>query len=381
MAKNNVSLKLTNYGLNKVMGSGANTTFKYFSLSDMNEIYYIDQKPNLSDIMNITGSKNLFTARKSCNDAVPTVAQVSPPTNEEVLRTEERWVTNFYKTNCETGDYDKTNLDLTINLHEYFSWLETVSGESGYTESLQTSLKLIEGVYLIKQKQNFVDKTWSNVDTTNRFVTSYEFLTEEDKNNYLKFNSKYIISEGNKLKQVDKSFDRFYSTLLLGFGNNVEGGRYLEGHNSYVTFAPPQFGYVVNGTTNFITLGDMKSTDSYKEIRPAVILGKNNNDLYYLKEPSSFKTTDINGFMGQAIWGYCNNKGLPLINGLINKTKNHIEFYFKETSFNKWESNINLKMVFGGNNDVDIIGGNIRYNFVYDKTATIIGYDNIIVIN
>ena len=85
--------------------------------------------------------------------------------------------------------------------------------------------------------------------------------------------------------------------------------------------------------------------------------------------------------MGQAIWGYCNNKGLPLINGLMNKTKNHIEFYFKETSFNKWESNINLKMVFGGDNDMNIIGGNIRYNFVYDKTATISGYDNIIVIN
>ena len=30
MAKNNVSLKLTNYGLNKVMGSGANATFKIF---------------------------------------------------------------------------------------------------------------------------------------------------------------------------------------------------------------------------------------------------------------------------------------------------------------------------------------------------------------
>ena len=110
-------------------------------------------------------------------------------------------------------------------------------------------------------------------------------------------------------------------------------------------------------------------------------MGKNGTDLYYLKEPSSFKTTDINGFMGQAIWGYCNNKGLPLINGLINKTKNHIEFYFKETSFNKWESNINLRMVFGDNKDMNVLGGNIRYNFVYDKTATISGYDNIIIIN
>ena len=381
MAKNNVSLKLTNYGLNKVMSNGANTTFKYFSLSDMNEIYYVSEKPNLSDIMNITGSKNLFTARKSCNDAIPTKAEVSPPTNEQMLKTEERWVTHFFKSNCGTGDYDETNLDLTINLHEYFGWLESVSSGTGYTESLETSLKLIEGVYLVKQQQNFVDKSWSNIDTTSRFVTSYEFLTEEDKNNYVNFGSKYINKTNQGVTQVDKSFDRFYSTLLLGFGNNIEGGRYLEGHNSYLTFAAPQFGYVVNGTTNFITMENMASTDSYKEIRPAVILGKNPNDLYYLKEPSTFKTTDINGFMGQAIWGYCNKNGLPLIDGMINKTKNHIEFYFKETSFNKWESNINLRLIFGENTDLNVVGGNIRYYFVYDANATLSGYNNIIKIN
>jgi hypothetical protein len=64
----------------------------------------------------------------------------------------------------------------------------------------------------------------------------------------------------------------------------------------------------------------------------------------------------------------------------MNHKKTHIEFYFKETSFNKWENDINLKMVFGQNNDLNVLGGNIKYNFVYDSSASLLGYNNIIII-
>lgn len=378
---NNVSLKLTNYGLNKVMSNGAEQTFKYFSLSDMNEIYYVTTKPNLTDIMNITGSKSLFTARKSCNDTVPTAAQINPPANTSLLKTAQRWVVNYYKNNCGSNDYTKSNLNLTINLHEYFNWLNSVA-TSAYTENLNTSLELIQGVYLVKQEQNFVDKAWSNTDTTSRFVASYEFVNKEDKNNYINLGSKYINYNQDQRTQIDKSFDRFYTSLLLGFGTNIEGNNYLEGHNSFLTFAAPQFGYVVNGLTNFIPLNKMVSTDNYKEIRPAVLLGSSTlKDLYYLKEPSQFRTTDLNRFMGQAIWGYINSDNKPLIDGMIEKTKNHVEFYFKETSFDKWELPINLRLKLNNIDDLSVIGGNIKYNFVYEPNATLLGYNNIIIIN
>ncbi len=378
---NNVNLMLTNYGLNKVMSNGAEQTFKYFSLSDMNEIYYVTSNPNLSDIGNITGSKSLFTARKACNDTVPTSAQVNPPTDTNMLKTAQRWVVNYYKSNCGVNDYTKSNLDLTINLHEYFNWL-TDTSTSDYTENLMTSLQLIQGLYLVKQEQNFVDKTWSNIDTTSRFAASYEFINEQDKNNYLKFSSKYINYKGEQQEQIDKSFDRFYSSLLLGFGTNIEGNNYLEGHNSYLTFGSPQFGYVVNGITNFIPLNKMGETKSYDEIRPAVILGSTTiRDLYYLKEPNMFKTTDLNRFMGQAIWGYINSENQPLILGMVEKAKNNIEFYFKETSFNRWELPINLRLKISNDENLSIIGGDIKYNFVYEPNATLLGYNNIIKVN
>ena len=174
---NSVSLKLTNHGLNKVMSEGAQKSFAYFSLSDMNELYNVSVSPNLEDIMNITGSKNLFTARKSCIDSIPTTAQVLPPTEEVLVNNEQRWLVNFYKTNCGVWDYDKSNLDITINLHEYFSWLEGLVA-SGYTETLDTSLVLIDGINLVKQEQNFVDKTWENIDGTSLIAPSYEFVTE-----------------------------------------------------------------------------------------------------------------------------------------------------------------------------------------------------------
>ncbi len=378
---NNVNLKLTNYGLRRLMSIGAEQSFKYFSLSDMNEIYYVETDPNLNDIMNITGSKALFTARKSCVDAVPTTAQVSPPTETTIDRTQQRWLVNYYKSNCGTQDYTKSNLNVTINLHEYFNWLEGVSSTTAYTESLETSLKIIQGVYLNKQEQNFVDKSWSNIDTTSRFVALYDFVTNKDKENYLKFNSKYIQYKGEQRTQVDRSFDRFYTSLLLGFGVNIEGSYYLEGHNSYVTFNPPQFGYVVNGKTNFVGLETVTNTDNYKEITPAVIIGSNPTDLYYLNEPNNFRTLDINGFMGQAIWGYVNSKGQSLIKGMIEKAKNHVEFYFEETSFDKWELPINLRLRIPETGGLDVIGGNISYNFVYDTNATLLGYDNILIIN
>ena len=378
---NNVNLKVTNYGLNKIMSNGAEQTFKYFSLSDMNEIYYVTSNPNLSDIMNITGSKSLFTARKSCNDSTPTSAQVNPPVDTNLLKTSQRWVVNYYKSNCGVNDYTQSNLDLTINLHEYFNWLSGVT-TSAYTENLMTSMQLIQGLYLVKQEQNFVDKTWSNIDTTSRFVASYEFINEQDKNNYLKLGSKYINYRGDQREQIDKSFDRFYTSLLLGFGSNIEGSNYLEGHNSYMTFGSPQFGYVVNGTTNFIPLNKMGNPTSYTEIRPAVILGSTTiKDLYYLKEPSQFKTTDLNKFMGQAIWGYVNSENQPLVLGMIEKAKNNIEFYFKETSFNKWELPINLRLKLGNMENLKIIGGDIKYNFVYEPNATLLGYNNIIINN
>lgn len=376
---NDIKLKLTNYGLRRLMTNGAEQTFKYCTLSDMNEIYYVTPNPELSDIMNITGSKNLFTARKSCIDAVPTIAQVTPPQEETIVKTEQRWLVNFYNKNCGVYDYDKTNLDITINLHEYFNWLEGLV-TSGYDEESTPSLKLIQGIDLIKQEQNFINNTWENVDITNKFSASYNFVSDEDRKNYLKFNSKDVSFEGQVRKQNDKSFNRFYTSLLLGFGVNVEGNYYLEGHNSLVTFQPPQFGYVVNGTTNFVPLNKLSDPSKYKQIKPATILGSAANDLYYLKEPKKFRTQDYNGFIGQAIWGYVNNKGESLIKGMIEKAKNHIEFYFKETSFDKWELPINLRLQVSDTGGLKLVGGNVRYNFVYDPNATILGYNNILII-
>jgi hypothetical protein len=238
----------------------------------------------------------------------------------------------------------------------------------------------MDGVNLIKQEQNFIDNQWENIDTTSLFSASYKFTTDEDKKNYLKINSKYVEFGESQRVESDKSFDRFYTSLLFGFGNNIGGGYYLEGHNSFVTFQPPQFGYVVNGTTNFITLDKLTDPNNYDQIKPAVILGSGANDLYYLKEPNKFSTNDFNGFMGQAIWGYINNSGQSLIKGMIDKAKNHIQFYFKETSFNKWELPLNLHMVIDNLGDLKLVGGEIKYNFVYDANATPSGYNNILII-
>ena len=84
--------------------------------------------------------------------------------------------------------------------------------------------------------------------------------------------------------------------------------------------------------------------------------------------------------MGQAIWGYINNSGQSLIKGMIDKAKNHIQFYFKETSFNKWELPLNLHMVIDNLGDLKLVGGEIKYNFVYDANATPSGYNNILII-
>jgi hypothetical protein len=378
---NNVTLKLTNYGLNNVISKGAEKTFKYFSFSDMNEIYHVTTKPNLEDIMNITGSKTLFTARKSCNDSVPTAAQVIPPSESTLTKTEQRWVVNYYKENCGAQDYLKTNLDVTVNLHEYFYWLEGVAQNTAYTESLETSLRLIQGTYLNKQEQNFVDKSWKNIESTNNFSASYEFVTEQDKKNYAAFNSKWVTFEGTNRRQIDKSFDRFYTSLLFGFGVNAQSGLYLEGHNSFLTFQPPQFGYVVNGTTNFLPLNKLVSPDNYDEIRPATIIGSDNKrDLYYLNEPKKYLTNDLNGFMGQAIWGFKNVNGKSLVEGMIDKAKNHIEFYFEETSFDKWELPISLRLKLSNTGGLKLVGGNVKFNFVYEPNATILGYNNILIV-
>jgi len=84
---NNINLKLTNYGLRKIMTKGAKESFVYFSLGDINELYQVSTEPNLSNTMNISGSKTLFTARKSCTDAVPTEAQIIEPAMESITKT------------------------------------------------------------------------------------------------------------------------------------------------------------------------------------------------------------------------------------------------------------------------------------------------------
>ena len=301
---------------------------------------------------------------------------------EEMIKTAQRWVVNFYKQDCGVNDYTKSNLTMTVNLHEYFAWLTDLVTYSAYTENLETSLKLFQGIYLVKQEQDFVTNVWSNMDTTNKFVTSYEFFGDEDKKNYLNFNSKYVSFDNGVRTQSDKSFDRFYTGLLFGFGANIEGNNYLEGHNSFLTFNAPQFGYVVNGLTNFIPFNKMGTASSYKEIRPAALLGSNGSkDVYYLKEPKTYNSVDLNGFMAQAIWGYQNSDEQSLIIGMIEKAKNHVEFYFKETSFDKWEMPINLRLRLNDTGDLPIIGGNVSLNFVYEPNATILGYNNILIVN
>lgn len=380
---NNVNLKLTNHGLRKIMTSGAKESFVYFSLGDMNELYQVSVEPELSDIMNVTGSKTLFTARKSCTDSVPTEAQILEPSVESASKVAERWVVNFYKQNCGAYDYTRSNLSMTINLHEYFAWLLDVANNTAYTESLETSLTLIQGMYLVKQEQDFVSNVWSDKLTTNNFSLNLRFKTIEDRDNYLKLNSKYVRYSSVGVKtQVDDSFDRFYTSLLFAFGTNVEGAKYLEGHNSLLTFQPPQFGYVVNGTTNFIPLNKMADPNKYESITPAVIIDSTRTGVYYLKEPSRFPTQDLNGFMSQAIWGYKNANGKSLIEGMIEKAKNHVEFYFKETSIDKWELPMSLQLLVTNNpGDLPVVGGNLSFNFVYDANASLLGYNNILNIN
>jgi hypothetical protein len=125
----------------------------------------------------------------------------------------------------------------------------------------------------------------------------------------------------------------------------------------------------------------MGDVSRYETITPAVILDSSKTGVYYLTEPSRFITQDINGFMAQAIWGYKNSTGQSLIEGMIAKAKNHIEFYFKETTTNKWELPINSQLVVTSNSEnLPVIGGNLSLNFVYDLNATISGYNNILIV-
>jgi hypothetical protein len=374
------TLKLTDYGTENLIQKGAKSSFVYFSLGDMNTRYDVTA-PNtyLSDLMNITGSRVPYTLRKSCQDAIPTVADVTPPSDDQINEQYEQIKYEFYKTDCGDGDFSKQNLNIEVNLHEWFAYLEGLVG-SDYSQDTEVSLTIFQGISSILERKNVVDDTWERVNNTENFVSWFDFVSDVDRENYLKMVSKYVESVKGEYRQVDNSFDRFYSPLVTGFARSFMGNNYLEGRPYILSLHPPHMGYVVNGTTNFVNISNMRNADSYDTITPAARINDTVNGIYYLNELRSYKTTDVNGFIASAIWGYKNRLNESLIEGLITLMKNNIEYNYIESEFGVYELPINMRLK-TSLNKMNFVGGNLNMKFIYDTNVTPTGlYDNIITV-
>lgn len=375
------TLKLTEDGVRNLMTNGAEKTFKFFTIGDMNTRYDVTaQNTYITELMNITGSKLPFTMRKSCGDAIMTAAEVHPKTPEETERSSQQIKYSFYKEECSTGDFSKQNLDVTVNLHEWFAYLEGLVSVD-YSQNTPSSLTIFEGIDSVVEKLDIVNNLWYRVDSTEKFTSWFDFVSSVDRENYLKLSSRYILESKGTYTQVDKSFDRFYSPLVFGFGSRIVGNNYIEGSPMTLTLHPPHFGYVVDGNTTFVELNDLQEPSKYKSITPAVKINNNVNGIYYLKEIKDYRTTDINGFSASMIWGYTNRVGQSLVSGLIELLKNSIEFNYNETSLGVYELPVSLKLntnLVGGK----IVGGRLNIVFKYDTNVTPTGlYNDIVTTN
>jgi hypothetical protein len=361
---------LTDYGLKSVMEKGVNNTFEFFSLSDMSYMYNVTASNTyLNDLMNFNGLKTQYTFRESCNNAVATFAEVVPPTEEQQIK-DQRVVYEFYKTDCGTSDFNKQNLNVTVKLHEWFAYLESLVSTE-YSQDIEPSLEIFQGIDAFLQEYDVVTDSWTTIDNKQNFTAWYEFASEVDSANYKKINSKFVeFSTDGSFTQTDKAFQRFASPFSFIFDQSYVGNQYLEGKSAFLTFLAWEFGYLVNNNS-FVTVSDLRDPSNYKTIVPAVRQGNERSDIYYLNEFRNFNTMDRNKSMANFIWNYVNVNGESLIEKFITQFKNNIEFNFKETSFGVYELPINFKLKTKIKTVDNFVGGNFSINFIYDTNFVI----------
>lgn len=369
MAK--LTTALTPHGYKTLMKEGLVNKIMYYNMNDNYHNYMVTATESL--VPEITGSHSQIT-NSECAFAGYGGLFPTTPSTTEIENITSRVKIDLIKEEC-SYQFDKTNLNMTVNINPWLNQLSTLT----YSSNMQgLTLNLWDYIMVTKQTLNLTTKSYENVKYITDLNVSWMPKSSSDLKNLQLISPIYVKTEGNVRSLIDDSSIRNGSPFFMSFSTYTVNGTAKNNMAGRFSLVTNEFGYWVNNST-FLSVTNLEtsSLESYKTVYPAAKVG---TSVYYL--PKSIPYPTKNGFVGYAInMVNTDGSGKTLMTALIEQATLFMKTYGTYNSIDgTYSLPINLSTIVT-NQDINYIptkfGGNVTINFVYnpaDITSDIITF-------
>lgn len=392
-----VRITLTKYGNQSLIQQGAYKTFANYSVTDDLLLYDVEAKWK-GDPSYLGGTRTLITPAPTCQYASTQHISKRKPSTEQLKKSQQQLEWNVQLSDCDKN-YSSLNPTITVNLSGYFNYLESLLGEENYGYSNKFTQYLFDNINVVTSELDastftYVKKYTSNSENISYVLDKKSCSTYSDLNAYI-----MTLQNGDKILQDNTRKLKHWSPFILAFDTvkNQEGS----GDILKLLMTPIEWGYVgklkevksdnTYRMSDFVsvkkieTMSEDDVNKTYQSLLPAAKLSYRNatSDLYYLTDTTGIYA-ESEDMLATLAYRFHNSDKKPLLKGLVEKAKNHIQVAFPEVSTNVFKQTIKFKVAnkkVGGVEfeEKQIRGGNVTVELVYDSTdVTVPLYSDVI---
>jgi hypothetical protein len=365
----NLRTYITPAGYQTLMTEGFTNSIVYYKIND--NLHNYNVKSTQEQFPMITGSHEQITLQ-SCSYAGYQGVFANEPSKTEIESVISRVMYSLIKEEC-SYQFNKTNLDVTINLNTWFNQLLNINTYDFNSPGL--SITIWDYVTATLQRLDLTTQNYSDVKYITNLNNNFTFKTEKDFGYYELFSPRYVNVTNDSKLMVDKTNIRFASPFFFYFSTNSVNGQYVNNMNGTFGLYPNEIGYWVNNN-EFVNVTTVESTpEQFNTIYPAARVGSN---YYYLNNYREYPTSS--GFIGYALnMTNVNGNGESLLTGLVNQAKLFMKTYgVYDNNNNTYSIPIQMNLVSSNreiNNIQNRMGGEIKINFIFnpnDITSSLI---------
>jgi hypothetical protein len=220
-----------------------------------------------------------------------------------------------------------------------------------------------------KQVLDLTTNDYKDVEQITNIGLSYVPATDEDLKYYQMLSPRYVEKNAKESTVVYLNGLRYTSPFELTFSSNNVNGSTVFGTSGILSLLPGQWGYYADGEILSISDVEKSNPDKWKNISPAVQVGKN---YYYLNSNNLYNTKNgLIGYLNAMV--NINGDGTTPLNALIEQAR----LFFKTAGTLDINGNYIIPITFNVNvnseitNRISTVKGNrVSMIFSYNQSDT-----------
>jgi hypothetical protein len=371
----NVKTTLTRNGYTTLINKGLIDSITYFNISDKTHLY--DVTASEMFVPDVTGTHDTITNGK-CAFAKDEGIFTNKPTPQEIQNAISQVQISFVNENCAYGNFNKSNLNVDINVN---SWIANLPTTYSYDTSNPTlTLDLFDYIQAIVQKLNLSTKSYDSVKYLTNLGISWSPNTETDLRNLLLVSPRYVSvnTDGTRV-MTDNSNISNASPFFLSWSTYSVNGTSVPATAGRLSIVPNEMGYYVTyasgGNGVFLKTSQVETVDSntFTSILPAAIVG---NRTFVLTNNVEYPTET--GFWGYALNMYnVNNDGTTLMTALKEQVILFMKTYGTPDSASPSNTTYRIPITLNcitTNPEINFLstkfGDQLKINLIYDSAIT-----------